>query len=404
MTADRKVRVLHVLGSLAGGGIQTFVLEVLRHYDRAQFQMDVCAMSEHPGRDAASAESLGSRVYTCSLRAHPLTFSNRLRGILQEGGYDIIHVNRSGSMSGVPLWVARQAHIPVRIAHYHSVLRTTEGASLRGLLGPALRALVLREATHIVGCSREVLQTHFGRGWGLDPRMHVIHNGIDVSRYADTSVRPWAREELGIPNDSRVVGTVGRLCTRKNHGLFVRIAKMVAAQVRDVWFLVVGDGPLRAHLMALVEQGGLDGRFVFAGWRYDIPRMLAAMDVFLFTSLWEGFGIALVEAQAAGVPCVVSDLPVFDEALAPEQQGNRFPVDSPERGAAIVVSMLKDPRRRQQQGEAGKVFAQRFDVKECVRNLQELYLTGVREGRQRGNGAASTNLRKGGREVRRDEC
>jgi len=368
----QKVRVLHILGALTGGGIQSLALEILRHLDQSRFGMDVCTMSEDPGPLAAEARAAGARVYACSLRRNPFTYAERLARILHKGGYHVVHASSSSSTLGAPIWVAARAGVPVCVAHYQSV--KSNRITLRNTVTSLLQRVVQKDAACIMGCSRSVLRSHFGPRWESDPRMHVVYNGIDAARYGDLSQRPAVRAEFGLQEDDLVVGNVGRFVMAKNHPLFVEIAAKVVEQVPQARFLLVGDGPLRPEIEARVERAGLESKFVFAGWRQDVPRVLTAMDVFLFPSLWEGLAIALIEAQASGLACVGSDLACFREVLPAEQQDYVFPLDQPERGAELVVSLLRDPDRRLELGAAAQAGSRRFDIKRTVRQIEELYL------------------------------
>ncbi len=124
---------MQVVGALSGGGIQAFMLDIMRHYDRSRFQIDVCEMTTESGPLAKDAGDLGARVYTCSLRKRPLSFKKRFGAILEEGRYQCVHVLRE-RVSAIPVWVAKCAGVPIRIVHYQSAPQNPPLYSPRTLL------------------------------------------------------------------------------------------------------------------------------------------------------------------------------------------------------------------------------------------------------------------------------
>jgi glycosyltransferase involved in cell wall biosynthesis len=148
----------------------------------------------------------------------------------------------------------------------------------------------------------------FGKDWLSDKRFQTLDYGLKLHPFQELFDRREVRAELGIPKGAPVVGHVGRFDHSKNQRFILDTAGAVLKCKPDIHFLLVGDGPLRPEIDASVRQMGLSQRIHCVGIRTDVPRlMLAAMDVFLFPSLHEGFGLCLLEAQAAGLRCVVSD-------------------------------------------------------------------------------------------------
>jgi glycosyltransferase involved in cell wall biosynthesis len=181
-----------------------------------------------------------------------------------------------------------------------------------------------------------------------------------------------------------VVGHVGRFHPQKNHSFLVNVAQRIAARRQDAYFLLIGDGALRETTHNQVRQQGLDDRFVFTGDRTDVPDLLQAMDVFCFPSLYEGLPNALLEAQAVGLPCVVSDR-ITGETTAIESQVSQLPIDlSPDRWADRVIEMSAQDRRKNHP-VAWTVIAQgEFSIDYCVDQLVSIY----RSGGTRSNGSS----------------
>ena len=171
-----------------------------------------------------------------------------------------------------------------------------------------MKTWIRRFATHGLAISKPSAANLFGERWKSDAWVHIIPYGIDIAQFQKHLLREEIRAELGIPPNSPVVGHVGRFYPQKNHSFLIEIAQEVLSKRPDTNFLLIGDGPLRPEMEARVRQMGLSKKIHFIGIRTDVPRlMLGAMDLFLFPSLYEGLGLCLLEAQAAGLHCLVSD-------------------------------------------------------------------------------------------------
>jgi glycosyltransferase involved in cell wall biosynthesis len=209
------------------------------------------------------------------------------------------------------LKLAHAAGVPVRIAHSHNdTCRTDSRASFvrRAYLRLAER-WIRRYATVQLACSRDAAYALFGEGWREGPKARVLHCGIDLQPFGGVVDRAAIRAELGIPRDALVLGNVGRFHEQKNHQFLLEIMAETASREPRAVLLLVGDGALRGQIEARAAALGLRDRVVFAGVRADVHRMmLGAMDVFVFPSRYEGLGVVLIEAQAAGLPCVISDV------------------------------------------------------------------------------------------------
>lgn len=170
------------------------------------------------------------------------------------------------------------------------------------------KRLIDRYATGGLAVSRSAAEDLFGANWESDARWRILRLGIDLSPFRESVDRAKTRAELGIPENAYVIGHVGRFSAEKNHSFLVDIATEVARRKENTWLLLVGDGPLRSRIEKQVATVKMRSRTLFAGTRNDTARLMEAIDVFVFPSLYEGLPLALVEAQAAGVPCVVSDV------------------------------------------------------------------------------------------------
>ena len=379
MPPQKKTRVLHIVNWLNRGGIEVLLVQLTEALS-PQYQFDFLCKGKNTGEMASRVEALGANVFHCPMDLLQCRMASRFRALLRERQYDVVHAY-CADLNGTFLRIAEEEGVPVRVSEYQNAFINSKEALIRRM--PFLawpraaylrkyRALGFASATDIVGCSHAVIQSRVAP---YHPRAFstVIHNGIDLSPYGRTD-RPSVRAELGIPTDVPVIGHVGRFSTQKNHEGLVQIAKRIVAKSPDTRFLLVGDGFLRPLIEKSVNEAGLRSHFVFAGVRDDVPRLLAAMDLFLFPSLWEGFGIVVAEAQAAGIPCVTSKLSSVREALHPSYHPYMADATDYDGLAENSLRLLEQTNRdRSIQEQARQWVVDHLSIETCLKKRTDLY-------------------------------
>lgn len=369
------IRILHVLGRMNPGGVETWLLHVLRHIDRRRFALDFLVHTREPSAYDEKVRALGARVIPCIRPSHPWAYARNFRRVLRRyGPYEVVH-SHVHHFSGFVLRLARRAGVPTRLAHSHNDTSMVDASSgvLRRAYLRAMERWVVREATAGLAASRPAAAALFGAGWESDPRWRVLHYGIDVDPFGADVDPALVRRELGIPRSAFVLGHVGRFHAQKNHLFLIAVAAEASRRIPETRLLLVGDGPLRTAVAARAEELGIGKVVVFAGVRGDVPRLMkGAMDVFVFPSLYEGLGIVFLEAQAAGLPAVVSRA-VPEEADVVPSLIRRLPLDAgPAEWAAAALaargSRPADPGRAR-----SLVAASSFSVTASVRALEEVY-------------------------------
>jgi glycosyltransferase involved in cell wall biosynthesis len=373
----RPIRILHVLGSLNRGGIETWLLQILRHIDRDRFQMDFLVHSTQPGDYDDEIRALGSQILTCPHPNRPWIYAPHFRQLLRvHGPYDIVH-GHVHHFNGSVLRLAKQAGVSIRIAHSHSDTSSQEasGKWYRYLYLALMKGWIHRYATVGLAISREAAAVLFGLDWETDPRWRVFDCGIDLKPFQDEVDPVAVRTELGIPQDAFVIGHVGRFVEVKNHSFIIDTMVEVAKRDPNICLLLVGDGPLRSSIEQKAFQVGLTERVIFAGIRTDIPRlMLGAMNVFLFPSLYEGMGHVRLEAQAAGLPSVVSDQ-VPEEGDVVKPLVRRMSLSQSASTWAETILATREAKPEVTRAEAFKLLEQsRFNIWNSVKNMQTIYL------------------------------
>jgi len=370
------MRILHVLAKTGQGGVETWLMNVYRHIDRDRFRFDFLTQTAEPQYHDEEIRRLGGRVIHCWTPRQPLRYRRRLIRILkEEGPYDVIHAH-GGNFMGIVLRYAAGAGIPVRIVHSHSLQHGLPRRLRSYVYQFFTRRWMFRYATVGLGCSSAAAAALFGPNWRSDKRFGVLLYGMDFSGFElPETARADRRKEFGIRPETPVVGHVGRFTPEKNHRFLIQVAAEVIRAMPEARFLLVGDGALRSQIEQDIRRAGLDEQIILTGMRSDVPSLLAAMDAYVFPSEFEGLGLSLVEAQAAGLRCVVSDVVPREADVLPARV-RRLPLRAGVGAwAAAVRELLRMPRPDPQ--EARKALeASRFALTNTLAELIRTYETG----------------------------
>jgi glycosyltransferase involved in cell wall biosynthesis len=372
------MRILHVMGRMNRGGIETWLMHVLRSIDRNRFHMDFLVHTTQPSDHDEEIVALGSQVIPCMHPSSPLTYARNFKRIVRESGpYHIVH-SHVHHFNGYVLRLAYQAGVPVRIAHSHNDMADVDAkARLKRRLYVLLMAQwISRYATIGLACSENAGRALFRRRLRNKRPWGTLYYGIDLAPFNGHVSSSHARDELGVGSGTFVVGHVGSFRDeQKNHDFIVQIAAEVARRDSHVRFLLVGDGALRRTIEKRVVEMGLADRVVFAGLRADVPRlMMSAMDAFLLPSLWEGLPLVLLEAQAAGLPCVISDTITEEADVVPQLICRLSPNQAASVWAGAVLDMKAARPLAPSQAKA-QMMKSAFTTWKSRKALERLYET-----------------------------
>lgn len=314
MTQVMKIhrKILHIFGRMNRGGAEMRTLDVMRHIDPSEFQLDYCVLSGLSGDLDDEIRSLGGEIHYLPLRSPG--FSKRFLHLLNQEGYDVVHSHVHYS-SGFMLTLAARAGTVVRIAHFRSGDDGRGNNLRRKSQRRVMRGLINRYATQILAVSGAAMEGAWGKKWRVDTRCHIIYNGIDLTQFPPKFDDQGVKAEFGLPADAVLYIHVGRFDPEKNHArLLAMFADIARKDPRALLLLVGRGGNEQEHLArSLVDHYQLQQRVTFAGVRSDVPRLLTAADMMLFPSLWEGLPGAVLEASAAGRPVLATALPVIEE-------------------------------------------------------------------------------------------
>lgn len=340
----RPLYALHVFASLDRGGAETWLMDVMRHLGGHSLRIDVCVIKENRGAYEDEFERLGGRVHRCPLGRNVLSFNRRFRDLLARENYDVVH-SHLYYFSGLVLRAAAKAGVAIRVAHNHPVEDLKNERATRRLYTWLMMRWMRAFGTHFVGPTRASLEAMWGPHWNRDANKRIIYNGIRIERFLEPVDRNEIRRELGLPESAKIVLNVGRFAPHKRQGILVDVAERVRAERPDVYFVLIGAGPLRDEVQAHVRQKGLEEGFRFVAGLPSIDPYWLSADVFAFPSCNEGFGIVIAEAAAAGLPVVACDIPGVREAAAACPTIELLPVDAPPAAwSDMILRFLNSPR------------------------------------------------------------
>lgn len=308
-----KIKVLHFTIANTGGGITKYALRTWKHIDKNKFQCDFATMSKKLDF-AHELEEQGCKIHYISTYSETDShrFEEEINNILNEN-YDVLHLH-TGWWRGFAIEnIAKARKVPKVIIHAHSTDVPDKYKSFAATREEARilhyqwrDKLTLDMATDFCACSKAAAKWLYGDSINNEV-VKIIPNAIELDKfYYDEVIRDTYREKMGL-TDKFVVGMVARFSDQKNHEYAIRFFDKLVQQADDAVLLLIGIGDLEDKIRKLVKEKGLEGKVYFLGLRSDIPELLSVMDLFILPSRFEGLGYVLIEAQATGLRCLVSD-------------------------------------------------------------------------------------------------
>jgi glycosyltransferase involved in cell wall biosynthesis len=377
--------VLHVIDSLSTGGAEHQLASHLQCADHKRFRHLVCALSGGV-RFTEMLQVSGVPVFSLELkrRRDMMRGVRRLWGLIREQRPAVIHATlfRAAVVSRT---VGQLTGVPVITSLVSPTYEPEWSADNPDLQGPGVRLAHLIDrltarawGSQFVAITQAVKDSAV-RQLGVSPnRIEVIPRGLAFDRMHPPSEGGLAEARVFLGGSSRfpVILTVGRLVPPKGHRYAILAMKRVAEALPQARLVIVGEGRLRAPLEDLIRTHGLDDRVMLAGERRDVDILLHAADLFVFPSLSEGFGVALLEALGAGRACVVSRTPALTEVTNGGRVALLVEPGSPEALAAGIIRLAVDRGLAVRMGAEAAAWARaRYDIARSMQSLEELYAT-----------------------------
>jgi glycosyltransferase involved in cell wall biosynthesis len=366
------LRVLHVVVNMNRGGAETLIMNLYRNIDRSKVQFDFLTCKK--GVFDPEILEMGGRIYNIPYVTE-IGHSGYLKALntffKEHSSYQIVH-SHLDKMSGLVLREARKIGVPIRIAHSHST--RSEGEFLKVLYKWYIGTLIEKGATHLFACSSESGEWINSR---KSKRVNIINNGIDCDKFSfRKKTREKIRNDLNIDFDTFVIGHVGRFSHPKNHSFLINLFNEFIKLKPNSILLLVGDGELKPHIQNQILKYNIQDSVKFLGLREDIHAVLQSFDLFLFPSLYEGLPVTLIEAQASGVPCLISN-----EITKEVDMGVNLIDFLPLNNQTIwleKINKISSEKYRKRPATSNVLRDKGFDVKETTKNVEKLYLSLVR--------------------------
>ena len=372
MNRTKRLRVLHVVGRMNPGGVEVWLLNVFRNADLDAVAFDVMVHNQAEGAYDREIQSLGIGIHCNPEFRNPYRYYRRLAEIVgRPNRYDVIH-SHVHHYSGLVLALAAALGVPARIAHSHNDTSAQDGsggAPRRAYLA-LMKALLRRSATLGLACSELAGTSLFGGRWQSDSRWRLFYYGIDPAMYRIPSDAAGVRTEFDLPPDAELIIHVGRFDHQKNHVFLAEVFEQIALARPAAYLMLVGTGPLQTAVREWFGSRGLQHRVRFCGRRSDVPRLLTASNLFVFPSHHEGLPVACLEAQAAGLPLLLSDR-ITSEVIVAPARATVLPLgDAGAWARAADAALATEPNR----GAAVSAFAgSPFDIARSTSSLLETY-------------------------------
>lgn len=301
------LRILHVIGAMGSGGAEALLMNIYRQIDRTKIQFDFVVHTNKEAFYDNEIISLGGKIYRAP-RFNVVNFIQYRKfwnAFFQEHPeYPIVH-GHINSSAAIYLQCAKK-HGRVAVVHSHAT--KNQEKSLRAFVFLVASYPIRYIADFFFGCSKQAGIDRFGKKVAESDRFRVLNNGIDTSRYVfDLAKRNTIRSQYGIPEGCLTVGHVGRFTFAKNHKFLIDVFAQIHEKEPNSVLMMIGVGELEEEIRQQIRNLKIEKSVIFVGQTNAVCDYLQAMDVFVFPSVFEGLGIALVEAEAAGLPCVVSE-------------------------------------------------------------------------------------------------
>ena len=366
-----KKRVLHVVGGMDIGGTETMLMNIYREINDI-VQFDFISYYEKEAYYDKEIVSLGGNI----IKLDSPQKSGQLKGIInlykiiKSNNYEIVHAHTLFNCGGAML-AAKLAGAKIRISHSHTNLdmRSSFGKKIYFLI---MRFLINCKSTNLLACSDSAGEYLFGKKINEKNKYTVLPNYVDYKSFLMCNDTNSIRESLGIKNDDIVVCHIGRFVDVKNHKFLINILNELKKKEKRVKAVLVGDGVLRKNIEQQVKEFGLEEEVHFLGLRSDTKKILNNCDLFIFPSIYEGLGLVMLEAQACGIPCLVS------EAIQPEADleiglvKQIYLKDGKEKWCKEALKLTKSKNKNKKEIE-NAFISKGYNLDKIVDDLLEIY-------------------------------
>lgn len=370
--SKKVIRVLQVIGKMDRAGAETLLMNIYRNIDRTKVQFDFVVHTDEVGDYDKEIKKLGGRIYHAPKYKiyNMIEYSNFWKNFFKEHKeYKIIH-GHIRSCAPIYLKIARKNKV-MALIHSHN----SYDKRMINIFYKILTYKIRYRADYFFGCSTQSILDGFGNKIFSDKRYKIIKNGINPCNYQyNKNIAIDYKKKLGIEKKF-VVGHVGRFDSQKNHLFLIDVFEQIKKKRKDSVLLLIGRGPLESKIKEYVKSKGLEKNVMFLGVRDDVDKLLMTFDVFVFPSLYEGLPVVMVEAQASGLKCFVSEV-ITDEAILSD-----YVVKLPLSYSPISWAdrIIEDGLKYERKNCIELIRNKGFDIKETAKELECKYIKFYKE-------------------------
>ena len=300
------IRVLHVLGELNCGGAENMVMNLYRNIDKTKIQFDFVIHTSKKCYFEDEVKKLGGKIYRVDRYKgiNYFQYKKQWKNIFKtHPEYKIIH-GHVRSTASIYLKIAKKYGL-CTIAHSHS---SSSGKGIKAVIKNILQYKIRFIADFFIGCSKQSAEWLFGKKVLNSNKCMILNNAIDTKKYLyNKEIRKRVRKKLEIKNNKKIIANIGRFSKVKNHKFLIEIYEKLLEIDNNYILLLIGNGELEEKIKKLVKNKNLSKKVIFTGVRNDINELLQAIDILVMPSFYEGLPLTLVEAQAASLPCLITD-------------------------------------------------------------------------------------------------
>lgn len=364
------VRVLHVIGSLNNGGSQAMIMNIYRSIDREKVQFDFIIDREEEIFFADEIKQLGGKIYVMPIFNLKNIFNfirewNRF--FCEHKEYRIIH-GHVRSTAAIYLYIAKKYKLKT-ISHSHS---TSSGNGILAIIKAILQYPIRYVADEFIACSQESGIWLFGKRVCRKDNFFILKNAIDCEKFSyDEVIRREIREELKIEEDDILIGHIGRFEFPKNHDFLVDIFKEVNRKNPKLKLCLVGDGSKKIYIENKVKRLNLERDVVFLGVRNDINKLMMAFDLFVFPSIFEGLPVTLIEAQASGLKCIISNNITREVNISKDI--DYLNIINKEEWISFIIKYAESYKGRKNISNVKLIKDAGYDIETSIKELEKIY-------------------------------
>lgn len=363
------LRILHVIRKMDCGGTETLLMNIYRNIDRSQIQFDFMVHSREPGFYDEEIRKLGGTIfYAPAFKVVNIVHYTRFWNTFFKNNktHQIVH-GHIHSCAAIYLNIAKKYN-RITIAHSHNT--NSKEKNIKSFMFKFFSYPIRYIADYFLACSKQAGVDRFGKRVANSNRFQVMNNGIFCDKYRfNINKREMFRHEIGVDSNALVIGHVGRFSLQKNHEFIIRVFEKVHELKPNSQLCLIGKGELENDIRKRVADMRLSNHVKFMGITDHVEDYLQAMDVFLFPSIYEGLGIAVIEAQAAGLPCIVSEAIVTEADIHAGLMKKMSLNDSPENWATAVIECSHQARI----DTCDYVEKAGYDIKVISKSLADFY-------------------------------